>query len=55
MGVLIDAGADPQRPNKNGSTEITLARWTTGRPGSGSPEAKAEQDTIASILKVRTD
>jgi Ankyrin repeats (many copies) len=53
--ALLDAGADPQRPNNNGSTAIMLARWTTGRPGSGSPEAKAEQDKILSILNARTD
>jgi Ankyrin repeats (3 copies) len=53
--ALLDAGADPQRPNNNRSTAIMLARWTTGRPGSGSPEAKAEQDKILSILNARTD
>jgi ankyrin repeat protein len=52
--ALLDAGADPQRPNNNGSTAIMLAGWTTGRPGSGSPEAKAEQDQIVSILNART-
>jgi hypothetical protein len=48
--ALLDAGADPRRPNANGSTAVMLARWTTGRPGSGSPQAKAEQDKIVSML-----
>ena len=53
--TLLDAGADPNRPNNNGSTAIMLASWTTGRGGSGSPEAKAEQDKILSILNARID
>lgn len=48
--ALLDAGADPHRANNNGSTAIMLAQWTTGRSGSGSPEAKAEQEKILSIL-----
>jgi Ankyrin repeats (many copies) len=50
--ALLDAGADPHHSNNNGSTAVTLARWTTGRPGSGSPEAKAEQAKILSILRL---
>jgi ankyrin repeat protein len=54
--ALVDAGADPERPNNSGSTAIMLAHWTTGRGGSGSPEAKAEQSAILSILNaVPTD
>lgn len=53
--ALLDAGADPRRANNGGSTAIMLARWTTGRGGSGSPEAKAEQDKILSILNALTD
>ncbi len=53
--ALLDAGADPHRANNNGSTAIMLARWTTGRGGSGSPAAKAEQDKILSILTALTD
>jgi Ankyrin repeats (many copies) len=48
--ALLDAGADPHRPNNNGSTAIVLARLSTGRGGSGSPEARAEQATILSML-----
>jgi ankyrin repeat protein len=50
VSALLDAGADPSRTNNNGSTAIMLARWTTGRGGTGSPDAKAEQDKILSIL-----
>jgi Ankyrin repeats (many copies) len=53
--ALLDGGADPHRPNTNGSTAIMLAQWTTGRSGSGSPEAKAEQHEILSILDALTD
>jgi hypothetical protein len=48
--ALLDAGADPHRSNNSGSTAIMLAGWTTGRGGSGSPEAKAEQAKILSML-----
>ena len=53
--VLLDAGADPQRTNDAGSTALTLARHTTGRGGSGSPEAKAEQAKIISMLDTVAD
>ena len=49
--ALLDHGADPARPNKNGSTPTLLAIENTGRPGSGSPEAKAQQAEIALILE----
>jgi ankyrin repeat protein len=48
--ALLDAGADAHRPNDNGSTAMMLAGWTTGRGGTGSPEAKAEQAKIVSML-----
>jgi ankyrin repeat protein len=50
--ALLDAGADPHRINDSGSTALMLAGWTTGRGGSGTPEAKAEQ---AKILRILTD
>ncbi|MEO5840888.1 MAG: hypothetical protein ABIQ73_19810 [Acidimicrobiales bacterium] len=40
---MLDAGADPQRTNDNGSTAIMQTGWTTGRGGTGSAEAKAER------------
>jgi hypothetical protein len=48
--VLLAAGADPRRTNKNGSTALTLAQWTTGRGGTGSAEAKREQAAIIQML-----
>lgn len=48
--ALLDAGADVHRSNGKGSTAIMLAGWTTGRGGSGSPEAKAEQAKIVAML-----
>jgi hypothetical protein len=48
--ALIELGADTQRSNDNGSTSLQLAEWTTGRGGSGSPEAKAEQQIIRRLL-----
>jgi len=53
--VLLDAGADPQRPNDSGSTAATLARLTTGRSGSGSDAAHAEQAAIIAILDAAID
>jgi ankyrin repeat protein len=48
--ALLDGGADADRPNKTGSTPMQLATWTTGRGGSGSPEARAEQEEIVRLL-----
>ncbi len=48
--VLLDAGADPQATNRRGSTAIQLAGWTTGRGGSGSPEARSQQQQILRLL-----
>jgi len=48
--ALIEAGADVRRPNGSGSTPIQLAHWTTGRNGSGSSIAKAEQKVIVRLL-----
>jgi hypothetical protein len=48
--ALIDGGADPRAPNKNGSTPLLLATQNTGRGGSGSAEAKAQQKEILRVL-----
>ena len=48
--ALIEGGADVGRPNGSGSTPIQLAHWTTGRGGSGSSIAKAEQKVIVRLL-----
>ena len=51
--ALLDGGADPQAPNKNGSTPMLLANQNTGRGGSGSAEAKAQQKEILRLLTER--
>ncbi|MEO8693421.1 MAG: ankyrin repeat domain-containing protein [Acidimicrobiales bacterium] len=48
--VLLEAGANPWRPNDKGSTAVALAQWTTGRGGTGTAEAKAEQSIIIELL-----
>ena len=49
--ALLRAGADRHLQNDSGSTAADLARWTTGRGGTGSPEAKAEQEIIIELLE----
>ena len=44
LQMLLVGGADAHRKNKSGSTPMLLATETTGRGGTGSPEAKAELD-----------
>ncbi len=50
VGALLEAGADPTVANDNGSTALDLAGWTTGRGGTGSAAAKAEQAVIVAML-----
>jgi hypothetical protein len=50
VGALLDGGAEPQRTNKSGSSPMTLATLNTGRGGSGSAQAKAEQAEIVRLL-----
>jgi hypothetical protein len=52
VAALLDGGADPRLPNRRGSTPLQLANRTTGRGGSGSPEAKAEQAEIRRLLEL---
>jgi len=49
--ALLEGGADSTRPNKSGSTPLKLATRTTGRGGSGSAEAKAQQALIVQLLE----
>jgi ankyrin repeat protein len=49
--VLLARGADARRPNGSGSTVWQLANWTTGKGGSGSPAAKAQQAEILRLLE----
>jgi len=48
--TLLECGADPARKTKTGSTPMLLATKTTGRGGSGSAEAKAQQKEILRLL-----
>jgi hypothetical protein len=50
--ALLEAGADPHATNRNGSTAMQLAGWTTGRGGSGSADAKAQQAEILRLLQM---
>lgn len=49
--ALLDVGADPDATNGGGSTAVQLARWTTGRGGSGSSEARGQQQEILRLLQ----
>ena len=51
VAALLEAGADPALRNDSGSTALDLTRWTTGRSGSGSAEARAEQPIIIELLQ----
>lgn len=49
--TLLQHGADPDRLNKSGSTAMLLATLNTGRSGSGSAAAKAQQLEIRRLLQ----
>ena len=51
--ALLDGGADARRQNGSGSTPIRLAAQNTGRGGSGSAEAKAQQAEIVRLFAQR--
>src|SRR5262249_3506648 len=51
--ALVNGGGDVRRPNKSGSTPLDLAVWTTGRGGSGSPQAREQQAGIITFLRER--
>jgi hypothetical protein len=48
--VLLDYGASPELRNRSGNTAHRLAEMTTGRGGSGSFDAKAQQRLIRALL-----
>jgi len=48
--ALLNGGANPRQRNKSGSTPLHLAVQTTGRGGSGSPEAQQQQAAILRLL-----
>jgi ankyrin repeat protein len=49
--ALLEGGADPERTNKSSSTPMHLATRNTGRGGTGSPEAKEQQEQIVHLLE----
>lgn len=49
--ALLEGDADALAKNRNGSTPSLLATRISGRGGSGSPEAKAQQEKILRLLK----
>lgn len=51
VNALLVGGADPRLKNGNGSTPMMLATRQTGRGGSGSVEAKAQQAEIIQRLE----
>jgi len=51
VAALLEGGADAQRPNAAGSTPLKLATQASGRGGSGSAEAKAQQAEIVALLE----
>jgi hypothetical protein len=48
--ALLEGGADVRARNKSGSTPMLLASQNTGRGGTGTPEAKAQQVEIVRLL-----
>jgi len=54
VDALLKRSADPAIKNKSGSTPMLLAVRNTGRGGSGTPEAKAQQQEIVRLLEERT-
>ena len=51
VAALLERGADPTADNGRGSTPMDLAVHTTGRGGTGSAAAKAEQERIIDLLR----
>lgn len=49
--ALLRGGADRSLPTRNGSTPMRLACVSSGRGGSGSPQAKAQQAQILMLLE----
>jgi hypothetical protein len=47
---LLAGGADASARTARGTTAAQLATRTTGRGGSGTPEAKAQAEEIARLL-----
>jgi hypothetical protein len=54
VAALLQGGADPRLRNDRGSSAADLARSTSGRGGTGSQAAKAEQRIIIELLNTGT-
>jgi ankyrin repeat protein len=50
--ALLPPPPAPRLPNDRGSTASDLARWTTGRGGTGSAAARGEQRIIIELLEM---
>ena len=48
--ALLDGGAGVSQPNKSGSTPLYLAEHSSGRSGSGTPQAREQQAAIVRLL-----
>ncbi len=51
--ALLDGGASVSQPNKSGSTPLYLAEHSSGRSGSGTPQAREQQAAIIQLLLER--
>jgi ankyrin repeat protein len=51
--ALLDGGASVSQPNKSGSTPLYLAEHSSGRTGSGTPQAREQQEAIIQLLLER--
>jgi hypothetical protein len=51
--ALLALGADARRKNNSGSTPLDLAKVSSGKSGSGTPEAKEQQAEILKLLSKR--
>jgi len=49
--ALLDHGADAALKNGSGSSPLLLAKYDTGRGGTGSPEAREQQRQIIELLR----
>ncbi len=55
VAALLRVGGNPRLQNNHGSTAADLAHWTTGRGGTVSAEARAEQRAILELLEIDTE
>ena len=53
MKALLDGGASVSQPNESGSTPLYLAEHSSVRSGSGTPQAREQQEAIIQLLLER--